>query len=216
MENSYRIKKVPLDQAQSPNVWETVTPVKIGCFPWDTNQYRPEVLAWVFYTETHFHVKFAAYETEIRAVNKNYNDPVCQDSCVEFFMNPNPHKDDRYLNFEVNPMGTMLLGIGKNRFNRSHITNLEDFASFAIMTSVSEEDVKSYGGDWWSVQYIIPFAFLEKIYGKLNFTSGAKLKANFYKCGDCTAKPHYGCWNRVESPKPDFHRPECFAELLLE
>ena len=41
------------------------------------------------------------------------------------------------------------------------------------------------------------------------------VRANFYKCGDKTAHPHFLSWNPVVSSKPDFHRPECFGELIL-
>ena len=40
-------------------------------------------------------------------------------------------------------------------------------------------------------------------------------KGNFYKCGDETKTPHYGSWNPIENPTPDFHRPEGFGELVI-
>ena len=42
------------------------------------------------------------------------------------------------------------------------------------------------------------------------------MKGNFYKCGDDTKYPHFGCWNEVVWEEPDFHRPECFGDLILE
>ena len=41
------------------------------------------------------------------------------------------------------------------------------------------------------------------------------LRANFYKCGDKTAHPHYLSWSPIHTEKPDFHRPEFFGELIL-
>ena len=38
---------------------------------------------------------------------------------------------------------------------------------------------------------------------------------NFYKC-DESLHPHFGSWNPIEAPAPDFHRPECFGKLMLE
>ncbi|WP_084054648.1 carbohydrate-binding family 9-like protein [Caldicoprobacter faecalis] len=61
----------------------------------------------------------------------------------------------------------------------------------------------------------IPFYFIEKYYGGQDFRCGKRIKANFYKCGDKTKYPHWGCWNRIDTPHPDFHRPEFFGDLIL-
>jgi hypothetical protein len=42
-----------------------------------------------------------------------------------------------------------------------------------------------------------------------------KIKGNFYKCADGTDSPHYVTWNPVQTPTPDFHRPEFFGELYF-
>ena len=44
---------------------------------------------------------------------------------------------------------------------------------------------------------------------------GMTLRANFYKCGDDTAQPHYIAWNAVDHPTPNFHLPQYFGELHL-
>lgn len=64
-----------------------------------------------------------SYEKEIMAARENMNDPVCRDSCMEFFLKPNPENDSRYLNFELNPRGTLFLGIGKDRFEYMKIAD---------------------------------------------------------------------------------------------
>ncbi|WP_414481477.1 carbohydrate-binding family 9-like protein [Caldicoprobacter sp.] len=56
---------------------------------------------------------------------------------------------------------------------------------------------------------------MEKYYGGQDFRCGKRIKANFYKCGDKTKYPHWGCWNRIDTPHPDFHRPEFFGDLIL-
>lgn len=42
------------------------------------------------------------------------------------------------------------------------------------------------------------------------------MKANVYKCGDETDKPHYGLWSIVRSTKPDFHNPDCFGHMIYK
>lgn len=46
--------------------------------------------------------------------------------------------------------------------------------------------------------------------------SGLEAKANFYKCGDNTSKPHYLSWNPIGTESPDFHRPDFFGNLIFE
>jgi hypothetical protein len=41
------------------------------------------------------------------------------------------------------------------------------------------------------------------------------MRGNFYKCGDKTIHPHYGCWSPIELPKPDFHCSDFFGEIIL-
>ena len=43
----------------------------------------------------------------------------------------------------------------------------------------------------------------------------ASVRANFYKCADKSAHPHFLAWNRVDTPAPDFHRPDFFGELTF-
>ena len=216
MKKEYKVKKVSLEQAGNADVWNSIPQVAIECYPWDENHYRPKTYARVFYTDTHFHIKFVTHENEVRAVNTKTNEPVYQDSCVEFFVNPNPEKDNRYMNFETNCIGTMLLGIGKDRNGRTLVTDQKDYESFGIKTSINPGEAENFKGEWWSIEYKIPYTFIEKIYGKVDFTSGKKMNANFYKCGDCTKYPHYGSWNEITAPNPDFHRPEFFGDLILE
>ncbi|MDE6269894.1 MAG: hypothetical protein K2M12_03440, partial [Muribaculaceae bacterium] len=45
---------------------------------------------------------------------------------------------------------------------------------------------------------------------------GKQLRANFYKCGDLLSTPHFLSWNRVDTPHPDFHRPEYFGAIKFD
>ena len=45
---------------------------------------------------------------------------------------------------------------------------------------------------------------------------GARMTANFYKCGDKLQTPHFLSWNRIDLPSPNFHRPDFFGTLEFE
>lgn len=215
LENVYIIKKMSEDEVVRGIIWEKVPKADINCYPWDLNGYMPKTEARVVYTEKGFHAFLISYENEILATRVNMNDPVCRDSCMEFFFKPDTEHDGRYLNFELNPLGTLYLGIGKDRFESMKVADTAPEA-FRIHPSVTMEVLKDFSGPFWSIQFFIPFDFIERFYGKLNFKSGMKMAGNFYKCAEDTAYPHFGCWNEVISKVPDFHRPECFGSLILE
>ena len=213
MLETYQIKKVS-DQFTQEH-WDDVPELQLKYFPWDKNGYKPKTTAKIAYNSQGIHVYLKSYEKKIRAVCESINDPVCQDSCMEFFFNPNPEFDDRYMNLEMNPIGTFLLGLGKDRHSRGQLQGLSADI-FNIKTSVKKEEKDQYSDDSWSLQYTIPFSFLEKYYGKLDIKSCMAMKGNVYKCGDNTEYPHYACWNLVKSDKPDYHRPESFGQFVLE
>ena len=70
------------------------------------------------------------------------------------------------------------------------------------------------------------FYIIEKVKGQsdwskipvLEFTlePGKEIRANCYKCGDLTPKPHYLSWNPSTSANPDFHRPQDFGSMTLQ
>lgn len=199
----------------SETVWEKVDKVLVDCYPWDQNGYMPKTEARVVCTEIGFHVLMTSYENNIMGTWENFNDPVCRDSCMEFFVMPDPENDRRYINFELNPLGTLHLGIGKNRHERAKIVDVIP-GLFKIDHSVTKESVRDFSGPSWSVKYFIPFSFINSFFGNLDYKSGMTMAGNFYKCAEDTGFPHFGCWNPVRSNIPDFHRPECFGSLILE
>lgn len=148
-------------------------------------------------------------EKNLRAEIKEENGDICEDSCMEFFLKVSPW-DTRYLNFEINPKGVVHLGIGDGRFKRTLID--EDRKTFSIVSIANDGD--------WTLKYYIPDTFIAKWYPDLEaLSSGNKsniVKANFYKCGDSTEKPHLAMWSEIEVDEGDFHVPDFFGQLIFE
>ncbi|HHV99771.1 MAG TPA: hypothetical protein GXX36_09405 [Clostridiaceae bacterium] len=210
----YTIKRIDKSIAND-EIWQTVPEADIEFAPWNQNGYRPKSTAKMFYTEEAFHVLLKSFEKEIKAVYRNMNDPVCKDSCLEFFFCPNPERDRRYMNFEFNPVGTLFLSVGEGRYDRKLLyTNWKE--AFCVKTAIRKQTPENNSQPFWSVEFCIPFEFIRSIYGNIEFVSGHKMKGNFYKCGDETKYPHYMCWNNISKSTPDFHVPEFFGELVLE
>ena len=150
------------DSEVSPTIWERIDPVIIDNYPWDENGYKPKVEVRFFYTESRLYLHFMSYESEIRAVYRNMNEPVYTDSCVEFFFNPDPDKDDRYFNFEINAIGTLLLELGSGRNNRLMIQDVSQ-TIFNIKSSIGPDSVEEYRGDAWTWNSLYPTPLLRNI-----------------------------------------------------
>jgi hypothetical protein len=188
--------------------WRNDVPkAEVNCFPWDKGEgFRPATRAAVAYNDESLFVYMETDETEIRAETRGFGH-VHTDSCMEFFLSPDPSRSPQYLNWEFNPAGAMHLAVGTGRHDRVKIPeeNYTDF--FQVKTSVH--------GKGWNLEYRIPLAFLRRFFPQTELKPGHTMRGNFYKCGDETARPHYGCWSPIELPEPDFHCPDFFGTLTF-
>lgn len=151
------------------------------------------------------YVRFEACEKNIRAQLTDPLSQVCEDSCVEFFLAPDIN-DERYINFEWNPLGTLYLGFGGKRDARMRLIVKKPVELFAPAPFRTENG--------WGMEFKIPVHFIRTLCP--SFTLEGKCACNFYKCGDCTIAPHYLAWSRPLTEKPDFHRREFFGTLIFE
>lgn len=173
----------------------------IDCYAWDATGYRPEARAYVGRQADGFCALLCAKEREIAAAATQFNGDVYRDSCLEWFFKPLAD-DPRYLNVEVNARGVALIGFGRSRAERVRLPALPE--GMEIRAS-------AHRGAWWAVAYRVPDALLRALYGRAP-EPGEAMAGNFYKC-DESIHPHFGSWNPIDWPKPDFHRPECFGAL---
>lgn len=170
--------------------------------------YAPLCSGRIARTEGSLVVDFRVSGLDLRAENKNDNGSQWEDSCVEFFVQD--PDGSVYYNFEINALGKVLACTGAGRSNRKP-RPAEEMEAIARFASVKKLDSEKEGLQSWRVCIIIPFELI----GVDPENLPAKLRANFYKCGDKTTHPHFVSWNPIDTPNPDFHRPEFFGELIL-
>ena len=103
---SYIMKKVQ----GAPN-WADHEILPIDQLLW-TDSINVTAQAQICYDEENFYLRLAAVEPNIRMVNKPEDllAEVCEDSCLEFFLQPTDRVD--YFNFEINPNRAIYLGFG--------------------------------------------------------------------------------------------------------
>ena len=174
--------------------------------------YHPETKFRIAHTDTHIVIQFDVEETSIRAEALHDGGRVWEDSCCEFFVAPDA--DGLYYNFECNCIGTLLAAVGPERENRQPATP-ETLNSIARKTTFAHSRIPLSQGEYhWQQEIIIPVsAFFRHHIASL---SGKTMRCNFYKCGDKLHRPHFLSWSPVNTPTPDFHRPDFFGTIHFE
>ena len=151
----------------------------------------------------HLYLRMEAEESPVRATLTGPLAQVCQDSCLEFFLAP--EGGERYFNFELNPLGTLCLSFGAKPPVR--VRQLpKDLEQFQICPFTTPKG--------WGVSFAVPVRFLRLYFPQFELKGEAA--ANFYKCGDACAAPHYLAWSPLTSAAPDFHRRQDFGRLIFE
>jgi len=168
----------------------------------------PEVSGSIHLNALNFNVQFDVRESDFRAVHSVHNAMVYEDSCVEMFFQPYTF-DERYINIEINPIGTVLAAIGEERNGRTFFTEKQIHA-LDVKTAISRGANEVH----WSVQYAVPYALIAELFGIDHNAEPDSLRCNLYKCGDLLSNPHWGSWKPIHTEQPDFHRPEFFARCI--
>ncbi len=188
--------------------WQCIPPAPISHYLWQENGFCPLAAGRLAWLPQGLAVYLCSDEKEPRCTFQNWQDPVYQDSCLEFFINFTPLKTACYFNFEINAAGTMLAQYGEAGTQRPAL-KLESWADkLSIRAGIS--------ADGWHVCFMLPWELVRHYQEDFQPEPGRVAVGNFYKCGDHTPLPHYGCWNRIELQRPNFHRPEFFAPLVFE
>jgi hypothetical protein len=205
---SYRLREErPIEQLR-----RLAPPVPIAEVNWpDRFPAVPVARFRVGHDSNHLFVAFDAREEHFRAREQQDNGRVWEDSCVEFFIQP--EAGGSYYNFECNATGTLLLGHGRDRHDREHAPRevLDSIAREVLATATRRDGKALY---CWSLSLVIPFTALYR--HRFSPRPGDAVRANFYKCGDKLPVPHFLSWNPVIADAPDFHLPACFGELSFQ
>ena len=194
---------------QQKALMRTLPAQALDCVNWpDRFPYAPQTSFRIATDGTHLYIYYETRGIGLRAVALQDNGAVWEDSCVEFFVQV--PGQDCYRNFEVNCIGTLLAsektpGSASKRFSESELATIRRYPSLEHKAIDLPEGEYS-----WDMLLIIPIARLGL--DRLPQT----LRANFYKCGDKTSRPHYLSWNPIAFERPNFHLPEFFGELRFE
>ena len=178
---------------------------------WPQYPYRPRVRFRIGHVQTEIWLKFEVAEDRIRAQETRLHGEVSKDSCVEFFIS---FDGASYYNFEFNCIGTPHIAYGPGRQERQFVQQ-QLLGGLSTYSSLGQLPFEETCGDFeWNLMIRIPttcFAF-----DKISSLSGMHATANFYKVGRGISVPHYVTWSPINTPEPDYHRPEFFGGVYFE
>ena len=176
-------------------------------YHWESDPpYRPDTYFKMAVVGDTLVATLKCYEENPRAVFENRDDPIYNDSCLEFFVAPIEEKEE-YINIEMNSRGAFLCEFGKGKYDRVFLKSFTD--AEPMVESFKGEDMQ---GAFWGVTAKLTKDFLSEVYKvekeSIDFST---VKANFYRCGDACEIQHYLAFSPVTTLPPGFHNPECFA-----
>jgi len=207
-------KAMKIDGIWNKPQWEKVDPINISNFMGQKPEFKPVAIAKMMYDDKNLYLIFRVKDRFVRCITNEYNGPVWEDSCVEFFFSPDTSLPLLYFNLEVNCGGTPLMRY--NLIPRKEFAKLEveDIKKIEIAHSLPEIiDPEITEPVTWTIEYRIPISMLEKYAGVTHPKPGISWRANFYKVAENTSNPHYMTWSVVDNIKPDFHLPQFFGLL---
>ncbi len=188
------------------------TSAEIGIMPWRKDgEALHTAAAELSYDDGALYVRMRAFEKNIISERKQFGDPVCRDSCLEFFFAP-VFGNNAYFNFEVNPDGVMYIGFSADgtRAGSRLLTDPDIACNSFFSMKCNRND------DFWEVSYRIPYDFIRRRSPDFRDPRpGDVLRCNFYTCCDDAPELYYTVWHRICSPSPDYHLPEYFGELVF-
>jgi len=178
----------------------------------DEFPYAPEAKFRIAHTNDAFIINYCATEDSVKATYADDNGSVWTDSCMEFFLSPEP-ESGVYYNLECNCIGTILLGVRGEGVVKAHASG-DVLSTIKRWSSLGRETFdEKIGLQTWQVALIVPFSAYW-LHDAAKIQAGP-LRANFYKCGDDLQKPHFLSWNPIDWPQPCFHLPQFFGEIKL-
>ena len=173
--------------------------------------YRPITQFYIARSKDSIFIKFSVHGSMLRAIYSNDQEPVNEDSCVEFFCKL--PENDTYMNFEFNCIGTCKASKRIERNKDVTPYSKEELSMIKRCPSLGRRAFNEMEGMFeWELTVKIPM----RIMGINPDHLPEKILGNFYKCADGTDSRHFVTWSPVKTEQPDFHRPEFFGELYFE
>jgi hypothetical protein len=208
-----------MDGAWDGAAWQQANTLEIDTFQPESGSHRPRTQARLLHASDGVFGIFRVEDQYVRCRHTRDMDPVYQDSCVEFFVQPN--RDRGYFNFEFNCGGSLLcyyvidptrVGGKLKHFTPLAERDIGQIDRYHSMPTFVDPEIAEPVE--WVLEFFVPFTVLQRYVGPFDHGSGAEWRANMYKCADGSSHPHWASWSPI--PGMNFHVPRSFGTVRFE
>lgn len=198
--------------------WASLPAIELGYVRPESSDHHPRVSVRLAYDGTIVSALFRTEDRYVRSVRTRFQDLVCNDSCVEWFVQPLPGRG--YFNFEFNCGGTLHVSFIENptrtadgfvKFTRLSEADVRQVVIRTSMPAVVDPEITT--PVVWTALIQVPVRLFDRYLGPVSTAPGTVWRANFFKCADETSHPHWLTWSPVG--ELNFHRPQDFASLVF-
>lgn len=221
-DHTYIIRRTPPGTISPKDLRDRAEIVTVDHFHPASVSQHPQTECRLVYNQEGFRYSFQVYDRWVRAQALHYQEQVCLDSCVEFFVQATGAPG--YFNFEVNCIGTLLLSYIEDPqrtptgFVKATPVRAQDAAHITIEPSIQQRPFLPERTEplTWSVDVWVPFELFSAYIPDFQIPRpGTQWRGNFFKCGDETSHPHWASWAPI-GKELNFHVPEYFGRLVFE
>ena len=174
-----------LDQPVSDVQWASAPRVGVDQFHPQSSEHRPRTVVRIMHHQRAIRLRYTVADRFVVSRETENQRQVCEDSCVEFFLQPGP--DAGYFNFEFNCCGTMLSHYIEDcrrtptGFVRHRPLSNADLAHVGVRPSLPRTV-------WpecpypitWQLDVLIRLEAIEPHVGAIGSLSGRAFAANFF------------------------------------
>jgi hypothetical protein len=204
-------EKIYPDGNFSERDWKEAMLIEPFVFPWYEEGTQDQTSVRILWDDEYLYFLFHCKDEHISAHHYQRNSGTCLDDCAEIFISPNLEKPLWYANYEINCLGTWLLGFNRGFkeprdkepdglvIGRSHVGTINN-----------EEDVDSN----WILEIAIPFDHFSGFGGQSPPRDEDVWGLNLNRCGG-DINSQYSQWEPSKTPKPNFHRPQDFGKIIF-
>ena len=214
MQIKYSPQPLSIDSAD----WQGTT-IDVASFRPESSDHRPQVTLTLAHDEQALKGLFVVNDRYVRCVKQHFQDMVCEDSCVEIFLQPHDNPKGSYLSLEISGNGTLLSYLihdptrTESGFVDYRPLTTSEGGQYKVITSLPKMvDPELDQPTTWHAAFEIPKQLLRELFGD-QYSDTNKWRMNAFKCGDQTSHPHWASWQPV--PEFNFHDPSAFALIEL-
>ena len=157
--------------------WEYANTGRLENVRPESSEHRPDTAVKLLYNDHGLFCLFKVEDKYVRCVHRQFQDSVCLDSCVEFFVQP--LGKGGYFNFEFNCGGTCLIyyimdanrtSKGFGNYEKLTEDDLEELSVQHSLPSLIPEEITE--DTTWFLAFYAPFSLMRKYAGAFDSVDG--------------------------------------------